>query len=86
MTTLYCPTRRAARAYPKTAHPYDMYNATAPNPLAYGFTDYAGNVGTNDWQWQAGKLAAWPKASGADCHTLSGQLTTGHRFWPNSRA
>jgi prepilin-type N-terminal cleavage/methylation domain-containing protein len=46
LVSLYCPTRRAARAYPKgTTHPYDMYNATAPNPLNMGLSDYAGNVG-----------------------------------------
>jgi hypothetical protein len=45
VSTLYCPTRRQPRAYPKTAHPYDMYNATAPNPLVMALSDYAGNVG-----------------------------------------
>ena len=45
VSTLYCPTRRQARAYPKTAHPYDMHNATAPGALAMSLSDYAGNVG-----------------------------------------
>jgi prepilin-type N-terminal cleavage/methylation domain-containing protein len=45
VSTLYCPTRRQARAYPKTAHPYDMNNATAPGALAMSLSDYAGNVG-----------------------------------------
>jgi type II secretory pathway pseudopilin PulG len=46
LVTFYCPSRRAARAYPKgTTHPYDMYNATAPSPLNMSLSDYAGNVG-----------------------------------------
>ena len=45
VTTLYCPTRRAPRAYPKTAHPYAIHNSTPPSPLVMSLSDYAGNVG-----------------------------------------
>ena len=45
VTTFYCPTRRPAQAYPKTQHPYDIYNSTPPNPLMMSLSDYAGNAG-----------------------------------------
>ncbi|MEX2306912.1 MAG: DUF1559 domain-containing protein [Pirellulales bacterium] len=41
----YCPSRRAARPYPKLAHPYNIWNSNAPSPLAMALSDYAGNVG-----------------------------------------
>ena len=45
VSALYCPSRRAFRAYPKTGYGYDSNNSNAPAGPAVGMSDYAGNVG-----------------------------------------
>jgi type II secretory pathway pseudopilin PulG len=64
VTILYCPSRRPPRAYPKTAHPYDMYNATAPSPLQMSLSDYAGNVGPSTGNSKPENSQLGLKASG----------------------
>jgi prepilin-type N-terminal cleavage/methylation domain-containing protein/prepilin-type processing-associated H-X9-DG protein len=71
LTTLYCPTRRAAviSPCPCTVYMYNI-NATAAIPVAY--TDYAANHGTTEAVWwgastdpsQVGTSSCpWPQAS-----------------------
>ena len=45
VAAFYCPSRRVARAIPKTAYGYDTYNSNTPDGPRVAMSDYAGNVG-----------------------------------------
>jgi hypothetical protein len=63
---LFCPTRRAAQAYPKTAHPYNMHNSIA-KPEGVGepvsLTDYAANMGPRGSNPQLGPAPGGPSGN-----------------------